>query len=89
MPIELRQVSTFGTVALLGLPGSPYWLAAGWALHPLWDYLLHYLGAGHLFTPWTYAIACISFDWLIAVYIVIAYGVIGSRRLRFREAATT
>jgi hypothetical protein len=45
MPIELRQVSAIGTVALLGLPGSPYWLAAGWALHPLWDYLLHYLGA--------------------------------------------
>jgi hypothetical protein len=89
MPIELLQVIAFGTVALLGVRGSPYWLAAGWALHPLWDYLLHYLGAGHPFTPWTYAIACISFDWLVAVYIVVAYGVIGSRRLRFREAVIT
>lgn len=89
MLVELVQVIVFGTFALLGLRGSPYWLAAGWALHPLWDYLLHYIGPGHPFTPWTYAIACISFDWLIAVYIVIAYGVLGVRRLGFREIATT
>jgi hypothetical protein len=39
------------------------------ALHPLWDVLLHYIGPGQAFTPWTYAIACISFDWLVAIYI--------------------
>jgi hypothetical protein len=72
--VELAQVVVFGTLALLGLRGSPYWLAAGWALHPLWDFLLHYLGPGHPFTPWTYAIACISFDWLVAIYILVAYG---------------
>jgi hypothetical protein len=72
--VELAQVVVFGTLALLGLRGSPYWLAAGWALHPFWDFLLHYLGPGHPFTPWTYAIACISFDWLVAIYILVAYG---------------
>ena len=86
---ELAQVIVFGTLALLGLRGSPYWLAAGWALHPFWDVVVHYIGPGSAFTPWTYAIACISFDWLVAIYIVIAYGVVGSRRLRFREVATT
>src|SRR5215216_4287991 len=89
MLVEIAQVIVFGTLALLGLRGSPYWIAAGWALHPFWDYVLHYIGPGHSFTPWTYAIACISFDWLIAIYIVVAYGVVGSRRMRFREVATT
>jgi hypothetical protein len=72
--VELAQVVVFGTLALLGLRGSPYWLAAGWALHPIWDIVLHYIGPGNAFTPWTYAIACLSFDWLVAIYIVIFYG---------------
>jgi hypothetical protein len=72
--IELTQVVVFGALALLGLRGSPYWLAAGWALHPIWDIVLHYIGPGNAFTPWTYAIACLSFDWLVAIYIVIFYG---------------
>src|SRR5829696_4481702 len=88
MLVELLQVVVFGTLALLGLRGSPYWLAAGWALHPFWDFLLHYLGPGHPFTPWTYAIACVSFDWLVAIYIVVAYrfGVVGNRRRALAEA---
>jgi len=83
--IELEQAVVFGAIGLLGLRGSPYWIAAGWALHPFWDFLLHYMGAGHLFTPWTYAIACVSFDWLIALYIVVAYGlgIVGERRQIF------
>ena len=88
MLVELVQVVGFGTLALLGLRGSPYWLAVGWALHPFWDVVLHYVGPGHPFTPWTYAIACVSFDWLVALYIVIAYGLVGGRRLRFRGVAT-
>ncbi len=88
VPLELAQVIVFGTLALLGLRGSPYWLAAGWALHPLWDFLLHYVGPGHPFTPWPYAIACVSFDWLVAIYVVVVYGLFGTRRLRFRDVAT-
>jgi hypothetical protein len=88
MLVELAQVIVFGTLALLGLRGSPYWIAAGWVLHPFWDVVIHYIGPGHSFTPWTYAVACISFDWLVAIYIVIAYGLVGSRRLRFRDVAT-
>ena|SRR5919202_673663 len=83
--VELAQVVVFGTLALLGLRGSPYWIAAGWALHPFWDVVLHYIGPGHSFTPWTYAIACVSFDWLVAIYIVLAYGLgkVGGRRRVF------
>ncbi len=87
MLVELAQVIVFGVLGLLGLRGSPYWIAAGWALHPFWDFALHYVGPGHSFTPWTYVFACISFDWLIAIYIVVACGVVGSRRMRFREVA--
>jgi hypothetical protein len=86
MLVELAQVIVFGTLALLGLRGSPYWIAAGWALHTFWDVVLHYIGPGHSFTPWTYAIACVSFDWLVAIYIVIAYG-LGLVRDRRRALA--
>ncbi len=85
--IELAQVIVFGAFALLGLRGSPYWIAAGWALHPVWDVVVHFIGPGQAFTPWTYAIACLSFDWLVALYIVIFYGfgLVGERTPR--EAA--
>jgi hypothetical protein len=85
--VELAQAIVFGTLALLGLRGSPYWIAAGWGLHPFWDVVVHYIGPGQSFTPWTYAIACVSFDWLVAIYIVIAYGLLGAHRLGFREVA--
>ena len=85
---ELVQVIIFGAIALLGLRGSPWWLAAGWAMHPLWDVVLHYLGPGHSFAPVTYTIPCLSFDLLVAAYIAIAYSHVRSRRLGFREATT-
>lgn len=86
--VELVHIVIFGTMALLGLRGSPYWLAVGWALHPVWDIGLHFIGPGRSFAPFTYAIACVSFDLVVAVYIVIVYGLIGVRRLGFRSAAT-
>ena len=71
--IELLQCIAFGTLGLYGWRGSPYWLALGWALHPVWDFGLHYLGPGSSFAPLPYAIACITFDWVVTIYIVIAY----------------
>ena len=71
--IELIQVVAFGTLGLYGWRGSPYWLVLGYALHPVWDFGLHYLGPGRSFAPQTYTILCISFDWVVAAYIVIAY----------------
>jgi len=78
---QIGHVLVLGAMGLLGLRGSPYWLAAAWALHVLWDYPLHYLGPGHAFAPESWAVSCISFDLLVAAYIVIAYrlGLVGSR----------
>jgi Family of unknown function (DUF6010) len=86
---EIAHVIVIGTMGLLSLYGSPYWIAAGWAVHPIWDFVPHYLGSGHAFAPESWAISCISWDWLVAAYIVIAYGLVGARRLGFREVATT
>ena len=71
--IELLQCIAFGTLGLYGWRGSPFWLALGWALHPVWDFGVHHLGPGHTFAPLPYVIACISFDWVVALYIFIAY----------------
>lgn len=71
--IELLQVVAFGTLGLYGWRGSPYWLALGYALHPVWDFGLHYLGPGNSFAPLPYTVACISFDWVVAAHILITY----------------
>ncbi|HXC71488.1 MAG TPA: DUF6010 family protein [Pyrinomonadaceae bacterium] len=70
---ELLQVVAFGTLGLYGWRGNAKWLALGWALHPFWDFVVHYVGPGRAFAPWTYAIACITFDWVVAAYILIYY----------------
>ncbi|HEU0253740.1 MAG TPA: DUF6010 family protein, partial [Pyrinomonadaceae bacterium] len=44
--IELLQCVAFGTLGLYGWRGSARWLALAWALHPVWDFPLHYLGPG-------------------------------------------
>jgi len=82
--IELLQVIAFGTLGLYGWRGSPYWLALGYLLHPLWDFGVHHVGPGWTFAPLPYVIACISFDWVVAAYIFIAYRLLhlASRRAR-------
>lgn len=70
--IELLQCVAVGVLGLYGWRGSPKWLALGWALHPLWDFVVHYIGPG-TFAPSTYVIACISFDWVVAAYVLIRY----------------
>jgi hypothetical protein len=86
---ELVGVGIYSTFGLLGVRHSPMWLAAGWALHPLWDVVLHYFGPGSSFAPVSYTIPCISFDLLVAVYIAFIYasGVLGGRRATLQESA--
>jgi hypothetical protein len=79
--LELAHGMAFGAVALIGWKGSVQWLAAGWALHPVWDIGLHYYGPGRSFAPLPYAIACISFDSVVALYIVVAYGSASAKRV--------
>src|SRR3712207_5859193 len=48
---EAVGLAIFGGMALLGLHGPIWWIVAGWALHPVWDIGLHYLGPGRPFAP--------------------------------------
>jgi uncharacterized protein DUF6010 len=67
--LELTGVALYGAMGLRGLRGSPWWLAAAWALHPLWDIVLHYFGPGISFVPVSYTVACIGFDLVVAGHI--------------------
>jgi hypothetical protein len=85
--LELAQAAVLAAFAVLGLRRSPYWLAAGWALHPFWDIPLHLWGPGHAFAPEAYAVSCLTYDWAVALYVVIAYTTTGTTRFRSRRAA--
>lgn len=65
--IELGGVALFGVFVLLGFRHSPKWLAAGWALHVLWDVPLH-TATDVAFVPGWYPLLCVGFDLVIAAY---------------------
>ena len=78
--IELVGVVVFGALVLPALRGggrpAAAMVALGWALHPLWDLLLHASavgafpdapGAGHV--PSWYPPACATFDWVVALVV--------------------
>ena len=71
--IELLQCIAFGTLGLYGWRGPAKWLALGYALHPIWDFGLHYLGPGRSYAPLNYVFLCLTFDWVVAAYIFIYY----------------
>ena len=79
---EVAGVVLYGGMGVAGVRGSPWWLAAGWALHPVWDMVLHYFGPGRAFAPEAYAIACVSWDWVVAGYL--AYRSTRDSRLTLR-----
>ncbi len=67
--IELSGILVYGFFVWAAFRYSGYWLAVGWAFHPLWDVALHLVGPGNQVAPEWYAVACISFDLLVALYI--------------------
>ncbi|HEY0762286.1 MAG TPA: DUF6010 family protein [Pyrinomonadaceae bacterium] len=75
---ELAGVPIYAVFAWLGLRKSGWWLAAGWALHPLWDACLHDYSTH--FVPHWYIGGCIGFDLLVAVYV-------GFREIRLSPAS--
>jgi hypothetical protein len=79
---EIAVVGIYGTLGVLGVRGSAWWLATGWALHPLGDMTSHFFGPGQVFTPIAYPVSCLSYDLLVTAYVAIAYGVrlVGARR---------
>jgi len=62
----------FGFLALTGLLLSPAILALGYFLHGLWNLAHHprYLRSPG---PWWYKPLCLTYDWLVAVLIIIRY----------------
>ncbi|WP_415894867.1 DUF6010 family protein [Neptuniibacter sp. PT34_22] len=67
--IETVGVLVYGSFYLLAKRFGLHFLALGWLLHPLWDVCLHLLGAGGHFAPEWYAVMCITFDLVVAVYL--------------------
>lgn len=67
--VELVGVVLYGAMAVLGLRHTQWWLALGWATHPIWDTALHLAGGGGAFAPAWYAILCMGFDVIVALYI--------------------
>ncbi|MGR6965802.1 DUF6010 family protein [Geodermatophilus sp. URMC 61] len=83
---ELAGVVLYGSLGLCGLRGSPMWLAAGWALHPVWDVALHHVDPGHALAPDAFTITCLSFDLLVAAYVTVDHRY-GLTRRRGRVAS--
>lgn len=71
--VELGGLGLCGVFAALGLWRHPLWLAVGWALHPGWDVGVHLLGPGVEVAPRWYAIACLSYDVLMAGWLAWRY----------------
>lgn len=68
LPMELGGILLYGTFAWLAVRHNLLWLAAGWALHVVWDVWLH-SGEASDFVPTGYAEMCIGFDVALAVYL--------------------
>lgn len=69
LPIELLGVLIYGVFFWLSKYISPYFIAAGWALHVLWDIFLH--PGGHPgYVPTWYPPICLGFDLFMAIYLV-------------------
>jgi hypothetical protein len=69
LAIEIVGACIYGTMAILGVRGNIWWLVGGWALHPVWDIVLHWIEAGAQFAPKWYVILCMSFDLVVASYL--------------------
>ena len=67
--VEMTGVAIFGSLAGLSIIGSPWWVVAGLALHPLWAISYHYYGTGSAFTPAPFALANAGFDVAVALYV--------------------
>ena len=67
---EMTAVAVFGTLAGMSIIGSPWFVAAGLALHAGWTFYEHYMGAGQAFAPAPFVMATIGFDVTAALYVV-------------------
>jgi hypothetical protein len=66
---EMTAVAFFGTLAGMSIIGSPWFVAAGFALHAAWTLYEHYFGAGRDFAPAPFVMATAGFDVVAALYV--------------------
>lgn len=66
---EMTAVAFFGTLAGMSIVGSPWFVAAGFALHAGWTLYEHYFGAGRDFAPAPFVVANAGFDVVAALYV--------------------
>ena len=67
--MEALGVLIYSLFYWLSMKYSAIWLSLGWLLHPVWDVVLHLFGPGSHVAPEWYAVACLSFDIVVAAYI--------------------
>jgi hypothetical protein len=79
--VELIGAVVFTVLALVGLKISALLLAFAWAAHAAWDVVLHKLTEAAFVPDW-YPLACLSFDLVLAGYIVMRV-----KRNAFKQAA--
>jgi hypothetical protein len=89
LALEAAGVAAFGAAAARGgrTGGGVAWLAAGWALHALWDWPLH--AAGHrlgAYPPQWYPPFCASFDLLVAAAVTAGQAGVPARPARSAAA---
>ncbi|MEZ4859874.1 MAG: DUF6010 family protein [Caldilineaceae bacterium] len=71
LAIEVVGLLLYSLFLFLARRYHMVWLAVGWGLHPLWDLVLHWLGPGYTVAPAWYVLACLSFDLLVAGYLLV------------------
>ena len=81
-PIEYVVYLAYIVLAALGLFKSPYFLAAAWLFHPIWDFLPRTLPEKSHDLP----VACIIFDLPIGLYLL--YGSVTKRWSVFADEHT-
>jgi len=76
--VSIGGVLLFLIFAYLGARRSVLWLAAGWFAHIAWDVAIHIAETVN-FVPLWYPLACIGFDAVVGIAILLAY-------LRYQKA---
>ena len=69
---EMTGVAVFGSLAAMSIIGAPWWVVAGFALHPLYAIYFHYVGAGSEFAPAPFVVANVAFDVAMALFVAYA-----------------
>jgi len=69
LSIEFGGVILYSFFVFLSFKYSILFLALGWALHVLWDLLLHFNGSPGYVPEW-YPGICLGFDLMVAGYLV-------------------